>query len=114
MVRDFLRDVCGGFSDHKEGNFVGYTANLGGYSVWAVDTHTLGGLFLDWIVGCETVQRWIEVKTPEAFAAKNNSIKPGEAWTLENLRNGMIVYDDNQVASIFYELIAEHARLGVT
>lgn len=107
IVRDFLRDVCGGLESHQEGNHLVYTANLRGQTVWAADTHKLGGYFVDWIIGCREsgLSRWIEIKTLEAYAAKDHSLRPGESYALETFGNVSIVSTDDEVQRLFLMLL---------
>lgn len=109
IVRDFLRDICGGFEDHAEGGYVCYAANLRGYRAWAVDTSRLGGLFLDWIIGVEQESCWVEIKTPEAYATKDHGLRPGERWTLDNLpARKEIATTADDVIHIFEMLMRRH------
>lgn len=107
MVRDFLRDLCGGFEPHQEGDKTAYTANFRGYNVWAVDTHTIGGLFVDWIIGCRDSGKmlWVEIKTPEAYAKEGYSLRPGEVWAIDNLGICVVVSTDSHIAGLFTSLI---------
>lgn len=110
IVRDFLRDTGGGFEVHREdlGAFTCYTANLRGKHVWAIDTSKLGGVFLDWLIGCADNgrMRMIEVKTPEAYAADDHDLRPGETWSVIHLGACTIVSTDEQVADAFMALIS--------
>ena len=105
IVRDFLRDVCGGFTDKKFGKYVIYLANFRGDRVAAIDTSALGGFWLDWIViragrGC-----LVEVKTESAYKSPGHGLKPGEIWAIENIPlKTKIVSTIEQVSELLGEL----------
>lgn len=91
IVTDFMKWGCGGFTEAPKelrGDTLAYTANYRGRKFLAIDMANYGGILVDWQVIC--VDRgtvwFIEVKTPEAFAAKNNSTTPGEEWLIDNTR----------------------------
>ena len=100
IPRDFLRDRCGGFEVVKFGRTTAYTANFQGFSFVLFDLSDYGGVFTDWLLFCTDTNksRWIEVKTPEAYAKKDNDTTDGEKW-LQSLFNTMrfVVKDDDMI-----------------
>lgn len=105
IVRDYLAYKCGGYTRARIGKFDVHTAYRNGMPVMAIDTHDLGGVFGDWIVAVGCAVAWVEVKTPVAYAAQNNSLRPLEEWTRDNLAVlYRIVYDDGGVEDLFDEL----------
>ena len=87
IVTDFMKYGCGGFTvapKELRGDSIAYTANYKGYKFVAIDCANYGGVLVDWLVMCTDNGNttWIEVKTPEAYAAKEHSVTPGEAWLM--------------------------------
>lgn len=107
IVTDFMKHQCGGFEEHKDGRTVAYTANYHGHKFIAHDCANIGGLFSDWHLECVDTSeaRWIEIKTEEAYKAKNNSLQPGEMWLSDN--SGLFVFavTDEDVLKIFKEML---------
>jgi len=103
IPRDFLRDRCGGFitapKKDDDGKTVtssanGYTANYRGYPVAAIDISHYGGLLTDWIISVDGIMIFVEIKTPEAYQKENNSLTPGEKWTLRHI--GLyVIFDES-------------------
>lgn len=82
IPRDYLRDRCGGFErvGNKEsaGMTLAYHANWRGFKIVLYDTSKIGGIFPDWLIEVEGKTAWIEVKTEDAYKAKDHSLKAGE------------------------------------
>ena len=108
IVRDYLRDRCGGFiTAPKEvrGGSMGYAANYRGHLVTALDLSKFGGLLPDWLVACNGRVVLVEIKTPEAYAKINNNLTAGEAWTHEYIGLRIICADEH-VGEILDDLIS--------
>lgn len=96
IPRDYLRDRCGGFEQIKirkptgevdkkaTGITTAYRANWRGLLVIIYDLSKTGGIFPDWLIEVEGKAAWIEVKTEDAYKAKNHSLKAGEILLRDN------------------------------
>lgn len=105
IVRDFLRDICGGFQDVHIGNDTLYMANFRGNQVGAIDTSRLGGFYLDWLCFAGGRVALVEIKTVEAYRKDYHSLQPGEMWTIQNLPlKTAVLFDDAGVIELYAEL----------
>jgi len=106
LIRDFMRDICGGFHMGRKASDTVYLANFRGYPIAAIDTSRLGGFWLDWLVIVGGYSCMVEVKTPDAYALDGHSLKPDEQWTVDNLPiETAIISTDEQVAELFNTLL---------
>ena len=104
IIRDFMRDVCGGFEDTKIGKHPAYQAWFRGVKFTAIDTSRIGGFLLDWLLICRNQVVFVEVKTPEARKAYR--FQDGERWMLDEcLPVVRVVEDDRQVADLFAVMV---------
>ena len=104
---EYLRDRCGGFEANKIGKAPAYTANYQGYKIILIDLSKYGGVLTDWIIQCAETNRffWVESKTPEAYAKKDNDVTRGEGWLLSQVNNFRFCVDDTDMKKILTELI---------
>lgn len=104
---EYLRDRCGGFESHKDGNTNAYTANYQGYKILLVDLSKYGGVLTDWLIQCVETGKvfWLEVKTTEAYKSKDHGLQPGEKWMFETVKNFQFVVEDSDMEDILQELI---------
>lgn len=118
IVTDFMRYGCGGFQTAPKKNEAGeklagdtlaHTANYHGYKFVAYDCANIGGVFSDWLIECVDTgaARWVEIKTEEAYKAKDHSLKPGEKWLMENSGMFCIIVTDEDVAGLFERMTNE-------
>jgi len=106
IVRDFMRDVCGGFEKELRGGYPVYFCNFRGVGFAAIDTCRLGGPFLDWMVSTDYGSIMLEVKTPEAYKSPNCGMTDNEKWTFVHLPyDKEIVFDDAGVMAAFERLL---------
>lgn len=104
---EYLRDRCGGFESHKDGNTNAYTANYQGYKILLVDLSKYGGVLTDWLIQCVETGKvfWLEVKTAEAYKSKDHGLQPGEKWMFETVKNFKFIVEDDDMGDILQELI---------
>lgn len=106
IVRDFMRDACGGFEKHMRGVHPVYTCNYHGVAFSAVDTSGLGGPFLDWIISSSSGTMFVEVKTPESFAKMGHDLTENEHWHFDNMNTWRrVICDDDGVRYVFENLL---------
>lgn len=104
---EYLRDRCGGFEAKKIGKAPAYTANYHGYKILLIDLSKYGGVLTDWLIQCPETNKffWVESKTPEAYAQKDNDVTRGEGWLLSQVKNFRFCVEDADMEGILRELI---------
>ena len=109
IPREYLRDRCGGFETYRHGRHFAYTANFRGVSFMLIDTADFGGAMPDYILeNTDSGQvRWLEVKTPEAYNAKDHSLKPGEQWLDNHSMNFRFIVTDEDMEAVLLGMLDE-------